>query len=57
MRKIQWMKLARSWWGRLLVGAILGALLIGFSGIQQPTAYLIGMIVGALVLFFLGRWE
>ncbi|MCC7362513.1 MAG: hypothetical protein IT317_23735 [Anaerolineales bacterium] len=57
MRNIPWQKIIRSWWGRSLAGAFLGALLVAFSGIESPTAFLGGMAVGALVLFFLGRLE
>lgn len=47
----------RSWWGRSLFGAFVGALLVAFSGIQDPVPFLIGMIAGAVVLYFLGRLE
>lgn len=47
----------RSWWGRSLFGAFVGALLVAFSGIENPIAFLIGMVAGALVLYFLGRLE
>jgi hypothetical protein len=57
MRNISWRQIIRSWWGRSLAGAFIGALLVAFSGIDSPSAYLAGMLVGAVVLFFLGRWE
>jgi hypothetical protein len=47
----------RSWWGRSLFGAFVGALLVGFSGIENPVAFLVGVVAGALLLFFLGRLE
>ena len=47
----------RSWWGRSLFGAFVGALLVAFSGIENPLAFLIGIVAGALLLFFLGRLE
>jgi hypothetical protein len=55
MRNIPWKKMIQSWWGRLLIGAFFGALLVGFSGIEEPAVFFGGMVVGALVLFFLGR--
>lgn len=57
MQKLSWQKIIRSWWGRMLAGAFIGGLLVAFSGIDQPVAFLLGMLVGAVVLFFLGRWE
>ena len=57
MRNFSWQKIIRSWWGRSLAGAFIGALLVAFSGIQTPVAFLVGMIVGAVALYFLGRWE
>ncbi len=57
MRNFSWQKIIRSWWGRSLAGAFIGALLVAFSGIQQPVAFLVGMIAGAVGLYFLGRWE
>lgn len=45
----------RSWWGRSLFGAFIGALLVAFSGIEDPLFFLGGMVIGALVLFYLGR--
>lgn len=41
----------------MLAGAFIGALLVAFSGIDTPVAFLVGMIAGAVVLYFLGRWE
>ncbi len=57
MRNFSWQKIIRSWWGRLLAGAFIGALLVAFSGIDTPGAFVGGMLLGAIVLFFLGRWE
>jgi hypothetical protein len=57
MRTIDWKRLVKSWWGRSLMGAFIGGLLVAFSGIQDGTVFLGGMIAGALVLFFLGRLE
>lgn len=50
-------KLARTWWGRLLFGAFLGGMLVAFSNVDNPTIFIIGMIVGAVVVYFLGQWE
>lgn len=47
----------RSWWGRMLFGAFIGGLLIAFSGIDNPTVFFTGMLVGAVIMFFLGRLE
>ena len=55
MRNIPWKKWARSWWGRCLVGAFIGGLLVAFSGLNDPTAFVWGMALGALGMFFLGR--
>ena len=55
MQRIPWKAWLQSWWGRLLAGAAVGTLLVGFSGIADPMAYLVGMVGGALALFFLGR--
>jgi hypothetical protein len=57
MNRISWKKIIQSWWGRSLAGAFIGALLVAFSGLDQPGVFLIGMIAGALTLFFLGRLE
>jgi hypothetical protein len=57
MRTIDWKKLAQSWWGRSLMGAFIGGLLVAFSGVDNPTVFLGGMVLGALVLFFLGRLQ
>ena len=52
-----WKKFARSWWGRMLIGAFMGALIVAFVNVQDPAIFLIGMIIGALALFFLGRLQ
>jgi hypothetical protein len=54
-RKIPWGKMLRSWWGRSLAGAVLGGLLMAFANINSGPAFLIGMAVGAVTLFLLGR--
>ncbi len=56
-RNNRYMRWLRSWWGRSLFGAFVGALLVAFSGIDDPTIFLLGLVGGALVLFFLGRLE
>jgi len=50
-------RLVRTWWGRSLFGAFLGGMLVAFSNVDDPTIFLIGMVLGAAALFFLGRWE
>jgi len=55
MRNLSWKKWLRSWWGRLLVGAFIGGLLVAFSGLNDPVAFVWGMVLGALAMFFLGR--
>ncbi len=57
MRNIPWRKMVRSWWGRLLIGAFIGGLLVAFSGIDEPIWFLGGMLAGAAALYFLGMWE
>lgn len=57
MRPINWTKLAQSWWGRSLMGAAIGGLLVAFSGIEDPVIFALGMAGGALALFFLGRLQ
>lgn len=57
MRKSNWSKIITSWWARILAGAFVGGLLVVFAGVQDPTIFILGMIVGALALFFLGRLE
>ena len=47
----------QSWWGRCIAGAFLGGLLVAFSGVNEPAFFLIGMVLGALALFLLGRLE
>lgn len=50
-------RILRSWWGRSLAGAFIGALLMGWVGIEDPLFFFGGILLGALVLFFLGRLE
>jgi hypothetical protein len=57
MNRFSWKKVIQSWWGRSLAGAFIGALLVAFSGLEQPTVFLLGMIVGAVTLFLLGRLQ
>jgi hypothetical protein len=57
MRKFSWKKVIQSWWGRSLAGALIGGLLVAFSGLDQPAIFLFGMGAGALALFLLGRLE
>jgi len=49
--------MVRSWWGRLLIGAFIGGLLVAFSGIDEPIWFIGGMLAGAAALYFLGMWE
>jgi hypothetical protein len=55
MRKISWMKIIRSWWGRMLIGAFMGGVLMAWMTIEDPKLVFLGMAAGALTLFFLGR--
>lgn len=57
MNRFSWKKAIQSWWGRSLAGAFIGALLVAFSGLDQPGVFLFGMVAGAVALFFLGRLE
>jgi hypothetical protein len=57
MERTNWKKIIRSWWGRSLAGAFIGGLLVAFSGLDQPVVFVLGMLVGALALYLLGRWE
>jgi hypothetical protein len=57
MQRFSWKNVIRSWWGRSLAGAFIGGLLVAFSGLDQPAVFLAGMLVGAVTLFLLGRWE
>ena len=57
LRKISWGKIIRSWWGRSLAGAFLGGLLVAFANINTPGIFLVGMILGAVTLFLLGRLQ
>lgn len=52
-----WKRFVRSWWGRMLIGAAIGGFIVAFVGIQEPAIFVMGMIVGAALLFFLGRLE
>ena len=52
-----WKKFVRSWWGRMLIGAFIGAFTVAFVGVQEPAIVLIAMIVGAVGVFFLGTWQ
>jgi hypothetical protein len=57
MRKLSWKKMLQSWWGRSIAGAFLGGLLVAFSGVNEPSIFLLGMVAGALALFLLGRLQ
>ncbi len=57
MRKIQWKNMARSWWGRLLVGGFIGGIVVAFAGIDEPLWFIGGMMIGAAFVYFLGMWE
>lgn len=57
MRNVSWKKLLQSWWGRSIAGAFLGGLLVAFSGVDEPIVFLLGMVVGAVALFLLGRLD
>ena len=48
-------RILRSWWGRSIAGALVGGLLVAFSGIDSAPAFAIGMAAGAIILFFLGQ--
>jgi len=52
-----WKKVARSWWGRMIIGALIGGFTVAFVGVQEPSIFLLGMIIGAALLFFLGRLQ
>ncbi|MBP7692065.1 MAG: hypothetical protein KA764_09120 [Anaerolineales bacterium] len=56
-RNNRYVKMLRSWWGRSLFGAFVGGLLISWSGVDEPVVFFGGMLLGALVLYFLGRLE
>lgn len=56
-RNNRYSKMLRSWWGRSLAGAFIGALLVAWSGVDNPLIFFGGAVVGALGLFFLGRLE
>jgi hypothetical protein len=55
MRKFSWSKIARSWWGRIIMGAFIGGVLMAWVSIQDPSLIFVGMVIGAAALFFLGR--
>lgn len=57
MRKFSWSKLVRSWWGRIILGAFIGGVLMAWVSIQDPSLIFVGMVVGAAALFFLGRLQ
>ena len=54
MRKFNWKRIYRSWLGRSLVGALIGALVVVFANIDDTRWVLVGMVTGALLLFLLG---
>ena len=57
MNRIPWKKMLQSWWGRSLAGAFIGALLVSFSGLNDPGWFIVGMLAGAVALFALGRLQ
>jgi hypothetical protein len=57
MNRIPWKKMLQSWWGRSLAGAFIGALLVSFSGLNDPGWFILGMVAGAVALFALGRLQ
>ena len=50
-----WKMFVHSWWGRSLIGAFIGGFSVAFLGVQEPGIFLVGMLIGAVALFFLGR--
>lgn len=52
-----WKNFVRSWWGRMVIGALIGGFTVAFVGVQEPAIFLIGMAIGAAALFFLGRLQ
>ncbi len=52
-----WKKISRSWWGRIVIGALIGGFVVAFMGIQDPAIFGVGMILGAVLVFFLGRLQ
>ncbi len=57
MNKISWGKIVRSWWGRIIIGAFVGGILMAWVSIEDPRLVFLGMAGGALLLFFLGRLQ
>lgn len=53
----RYVRMLRSWWGRSLAGAFIGGLVVAFAGIEEPAWFLVGMAVGALALYAVGRLE
>ena len=53
----KYVRILRSWWGRSLAGAFIGGLVVAFAGIEEPAWFLVGMFVGALALYAVGRLE
>jgi hypothetical protein len=53
----KYVRILRSWWGRSLAGAFIGGLVVAFAGIEEPAWFLVGMFVGALALYVVGRIE
>jgi hypothetical protein len=56
-RNNRYARMIRSWWGRSLFGGFIGGLLMAWSGVEDPLFFFGGIVVGALVMFFLGRLE
>lgn len=57
MGTVDWKKLARSWWGRLLIGAFIGGMVTAFANIDSGVIFVGGMVVGAVAVYLLGMWE
>ena len=41
----------------MLIGAVIGGFIVAFVGIQEPAIFVMGMIAGAALVFFLGRLQ
>jgi hypothetical protein len=49
--------MARSWWGRLLIGGFIGGIVVTFASIDSALIFAGGIILGALIVFLLGEWK
>jgi hypothetical protein len=41
----------------MVIGALIGGFTVAFVGVQEPAIFVLGMIIGAALLFFLGRLQ